>query len=293
MMMRLPALLWVLWATSVAVQPAAAEVHCVGDEACLVIEQEGRATRLAVRNLTPVPMTFTLYFTRFDRGLVADRELAAFLGHPSVTVTCPPRGETDALRLTRRDPRADFYVMFHFGPGSAEVRHDDSTVYELPFDPGTTFFVGQAADGLTHQGEHFHAVDWMMPEGARVRAARGGVVASVRVADTGSSFEDESYKLRTNFIRIAHEDGTVASYEHIRQNGATVRVGQRVRTGELIGYSGNVGYSSAPHLHFVVQSPINGRDRRSHPLLFRTAEGVVRPVADVRHRAPQSGIRER
>ena len=43
------------------------------------------------------------------------------------------------------------------------------------------------------------------------------------------------------------------------ENGAMVRVGQNVSLGQLIGYSGNTGYSSGPHLHFCVQINSNGR----------------------------------
>ena len=63
----------------------------------------------------------------------------------------------------------------------------------------------------------------------------------------------EKYAERANLIRIVHDDGSMAIYAHLRENGAMVRVGQRVSLGQLIGYSGNTGFSSGPHLHFCVQ----------------------------------------
>ena len=58
---------------------------------------------------------------------------------------------------------------------------------------------------------------------------------------------------RTNIIRIWHDDNTMGLYAHLKQGGIMVREGQRIKTGQLIGYSGNTGYSTGPHLHFCLQ----------------------------------------
>ena len=63
----------------------------------------------------------------------------------------------------------------------------------------------------------------------------------------------EKYGGRANFIRILHDDGSMAVYAHLQPEGVQVHTGQRVRQGQRIGLSGNTGFSTAPHLHFVLQ----------------------------------------
>jgi murein DD-endopeptidase MepM/ murein hydrolase activator NlpD len=63
----------------------------------------------------------------------------------------------------------------------------------------------------------------------------------------------EKYGGRANYIRIVHDDGTMGLYAHLKPEGVLVRVGQRVKTGQRIGFSGNTGYTSGPHLHFALQ----------------------------------------
>jgi murein DD-endopeptidase MepM/ murein hydrolase activator NlpD len=107
-----------------------------------------------------------------------------------------------------------------------------------------------------------------MPIGEDVVAARAGRVLLVE-----ERFEDGN---RTpgeeNFVNVIHDDGTIAAYVHLTQDGALVELGERVERGQLIGKSGDTGSSSEPHLHFHVQGcdgcptiPVTFRNTRAHP----------------------------
>ncbi|KAG1580522.1 hypothetical protein G6F46_015500 [Rhizopus delemar] len=66
----------------------------------------------------------------------------------------------------------------------------------------------------------------------------------------------------------------MALYGHLQAGGMRVRRGQAVQAGQPIGLSGNSGYSSAPHLHFVVQ--VNrGMGLRSVPVRIFAAQGQL------------------
>lgn len=54
-----------------------------------------------------------------------------------------------------------------------------------------------------------------------------------------------------NGAYVLHEDGTMALYLHMSEDGVLVDVGDEVRTGEVIGLVGTTG-TSVPHLHFEV-----------------------------------------
>jgi murein DD-endopeptidase MepM/ murein hydrolase activator NlpD len=60
-------------------------------------------------------------------------------------------------------------------------------------------------------------------------------------------------------VRILHDDGTWADYGHLLRYSANVVAGQRIEAGVEIGLSGSSGFSSGPHLHFVIQRNDNGR----------------------------------
>jgi murein DD-endopeptidase MepM/ murein hydrolase activator NlpD len=88
-----------------------------------------------------------------------------------------------------------------------------------------------------------------MDEGTEVLAARDGVVVKVFQSNTESCLKEECKKFN-NFILIYHSDGTIANYSHLLQNGSKVSAGDIVKKGDVIGLSGNTGFSSGPHLHF-------------------------------------------
>jgi murein DD-endopeptidase MepM/ murein hydrolase activator NlpD len=87
---------------------------------------------------------------------------------------------------------------------------------------------------------------------------------------------DEKFLDQGNHIIIRHSDGTLAKYWHLIKEGAFVEVGDDVNKGQVIGLSGNTGYSAFPHLHFKV---VNIMDRQVL-VRFATSKGpkYLRPA---------------
>jgi murein DD-endopeptidase MepM/ murein hydrolase activator NlpD len=99
----------------------------------------------------------------------------------------------------------------------------------------------------------FHSgMDFTAPTGTDVYATGDGVVSTVKSARRELG----------NHIIIDHGFGYQSVYAHL--DGFNVRVGQKVRRGDVIGFVGNTGLSTAPHLHYEVLA--NGRN--VDPALF-------------------------
>ena len=80
-----------------------------------------------------------------------------------------------------------------------------------------------------------------------------------------------------NYVNIRHSDGTLGNYYHLKQGGSAVKIGDKVKKGQLIAYSGNTGYTTAPHLHFSVSKvdPISMRRPINLPIKIQTLQGIV------------------
>lgn len=103
---------------------------------------------------------------------------------------------------------------------------------------------------VTHIGNLCNAIDFLVPEGTEVYAAAGGTVTALKDDSDRGGF-DPKYWYDGNYIVIKH-DGESTAYEHFRYKGLVVKIGDTVAQRQLIGYSGNTGYSRGPHLHFEV-----------------------------------------
>jgi murein DD-endopeptidase MepM/ murein hydrolase activator NlpD len=106
---------------------------------------------------------------------------------------------------------------------------------------------------LTHvDPSSWYAVDFEMPVGTGVHAARGGTVVETAANFQGAGTDLETDGSRANLIRVLHDDGTMALYAHLNRSSIRVAPGERIERGQYIADSGNTGFSTGPHLHFVV-----------------------------------------
>lgn len=165
--------------------------------------------------------------------------------------------ERELFTIGPLDERRSWSYRFETSvvPGGVNARHVPARPYRPPIPDGTRFRIGQAFGGeYSHTSPSgFHAVDIQMPTGTPVHAAREGVVMAVARYFHRAGVDPERDGPRANYVRILHDDGSMALYAHLDYQGVRVREGQRVERGEPIGRSGNTGYSTGPHLHFAVQ----------------------------------------
>ncbi len=143
-----------------------------------------------------------------------------------------------------------FSYKYQYAIGDVTItNYDKAFLYDLPFPKGKSYTLFQGYNGkFSHQNEN--SIDFTMPEGSEVVAARDGIVVKV-VKNNIESCQHEECKKYNNYIMIMHSDGTFANYVHIKYNGTNLNIGDTVKKGDVIAYSGNVGWTTGPHLHFV------------------------------------------
>ena len=106
-------------------------------------------------------------------------------------------------------------------------------------------------DSPAHKGRLKYSVDFIVPQGTPVYAAAKGEIVWIRNnSKKGGPFK--KYWLKGNRIVIKHKNKEYTAYEHLKYKSSLVKLGDNVKKGQLIAYSGNTGYSFCPHLHFEV-----------------------------------------
>ena len=97
-----------------------------------------------------------------------------------------------------------------------------------------------------HYGRPFHdGIDLSIPIGTPIYASSSGKIVGIGNTDLLASCQSWG-----KWVLIEHENGLSTLYAHLSL--IKVRLGQTVALKELIGYSGNTGFSTGPHLHFGV-----------------------------------------
>lgn len=155
--------------------------------------------------------------------------------------------------------------------------------YQFPVEQNKPHLITQGFVGkYSHQDKaNRFAVDIKLDIGSTIVAARAGIVVSV-VEDNVGAGTSQYFLDKANYITVLHDDDTFATYAHILKSSSMVKPGQSVEIGQPIAKSGNSGYSSGPHLHFVVRQNKNF-SVDSIPFNFKNRQGIVfKPAAGMK-----------
>lgn len=149
----------------------------------------------------------------------------------------------------KKAARYNFRSTYNFGDVTL-TKFDENYIYDLPFETGKTYAIYQGYNGkISHQNQA--ALDFGLDVGDKIFAAREGKVVAIEEGFNTRCETIECAKFNNKII-ILQPDGTFEEYLHLKQNGAEVQLGDEISKGQFIGYSGNTGWSTGPHLHFAV-----------------------------------------
>ena len=161
-------------------------------------------------------------------------------------------------------------------PASAAQPGDGRPYLELPWPGGRSYSVTCGYHCYQHKGNMSYGVDLDIPVGAPITAAAAGEVMAItweiglpRDLNLGDAL----------IVYVDHGRGWFTRYIHL--SALTVRVGDRVEMGQIIGYSGDTGASGA-HLHFELR---NGRSLSSPSVPIDELFGGKPPVAGQSYRS--------
>lgn len=173
----------------------------------------------------------------------------------------------------------DFELQLQFYLDPTTIPSAGTAVFDWPLDNvvitqlfGGTEFAARNAGA--YGGRAYHpGVDLGAPRGTPIKAPLTGTVRAVGNTDAVPGCYSWG-----KWTLIDHANGLTTLYAH--QNVISVSPGQKVSTGEIIGYVGNTGFSTGPHLHFTVYAKDGVNVRRFNEIKTVTSCGAATtPVA--------------
>ncbi|MFH1069925.1 MAG: M23 family metallopeptidase [Candidatus Glassbacteria bacterium] len=120
-----------------------------------------------------------------------------------------------------------------YNPTEAQDSRDSKIPYGIPVDEKS--YISR----LFNPDIYHFGIDIALKQGTPVRTTADGVVTNAK--------KDEDLGF---YVMIKHGNGFSTLYAH--NSRLAVKTGDRVRRGDLIAYSGNLGLSSGPHLHYAI-----------------------------------------
>ncbi len=267
-----------LLCTFLVLLSAAANANCRDDWICIDEIRSDDILELYARNLRDFPVTYTLKINAKHYSVK---------GPHTVTQTVGP-GETRQIMVLDGNggDKVGVRYSFKWTVGRMDATHDDDQIYAFPYSPENAYRILQTyGSRFSHRGREEFAIDFNMPIGSPVHAARSGVVARVVESNSKGCWDDDCGQY-ANFVVILHSDGTTGEYYHLDKDGALVDVGDTVTRGQKIALSGNTGHTTMPHLHFAVYRAVSWGKTQSIEVRFQGVDGIIhRPQRGARYQA--------
>jgi murein DD-endopeptidase MepM/ murein hydrolase activator NlpD len=155
--------------------------------------------------------------------------------------------EIETVEAVRYINRGESIEAFRFGD-QGYYDHEGKPLRKqflrspLPYSRVTSRFTNRRFHPVLKTYRPHYGVDYGAPSGTPVRVTANGVVASAAWSKGGGKT-----------VKVRHANGYVTAYLHLSGYASGVRAGSRVRQGEVIGFVGSTGLSTAPHLDYRVQ----------------------------------------
>ena len=238
----------------------------------LISEDAESARNLIFQNRWRGPVAVAIVFDQ-ALNIASDPPLPL-----QVVLNALERRQVARLAPADRRQASSYALSYRAVPGDPSAHHDDAVRYALPFAAAVNYRLAQGPNGqFSHTDpQSRYAYDLAVAEGTEVRAARAGVVMQVERDFFGAGLDRQRYGDRANSVRVLHSDGSMAVYAHLQLESSLVTPGQKVSVGQVLARSGNTGFSSGPHLHFVVQ--VNrAMELVAVPIEFVATVAAVRP----------------
>ena len=220
-------------------------------------------TWICARNENNIPYTIILHLKL--------KNMKTATAMPSHFIVPASNTGFELIELVAGKGKYSYQIQYETFKGiTTGHHHNDKYVYGLPVKGKCKIIQG-------YYGKFSHidkkAIDFGLPMGSDVIAAREGLVLEIK-SDGKHSCLDPGCEKEGNFVKILHDDGSVASYYHLKHNGCLVKPGQKIAKGQVIAISGNNGYSSEPHLHFEVYTLLN-KSKHYPEISFDNGSGNV------------------
>ena len=141
--------------------------------------------------------------------------------------------------------------MFHFDdktPGGTYFKNDGTTLKReflrspLQYTRVSSGFQTRRYHPVLHRFKKHLAIDYAAPVGTPVwTVADGKVVFRKRRGPSG------------NLVTVRHANGYTSQYAHLHRFSKNLKLGGKVKQGDIIGYVGATGRATGPHLHFALR----------------------------------------
>ncbi len=235
------------------------------DGVCTVIEHTALDVIIAVRNSTDTPVGIKIKFPRLQNFRVDGWPGS----RPVVTTVIPAKSTEVAATLQPIDQSigSRYAISWTWVFGDPHAKHDKNARYSTPYGGSEERILSQGVNGkFTHNGLAKYSFDFPLPVGTPILASRSGLVMRITDGHIKAGLTKDMLT-KANSVTILHDDNTFATYGHL-DPGAGARAGMRVYAGDLIGFSGNTGFSTGPHLHFSVWKPNFDLEQKTLPIKF-------------------------